>query len=772
MTPRPGGQLDALRLAYQDAGFSPATVGYVEAHGTATTVGDVVEVGALRKLFEEAGWTPRDGARTALGSVKANIGHTMSASGIAGLIKAALALHHRKLPPQPGVSEENPRLELGTGPFFLPRSEMAWEANGASTARRRELVRLRRHQRAPRAGGGAGAPREGSRPAAAAQGAGGAVLPRQLARASVVAKFARQLADALPLLQREGRTLPDVAFTLSQRAHGDARLAVVADSFETLSEKLSACASALEKRGDGASDRMAPAAPSAPVQLVPGAVFAQGPFAERKVALLFPGQGAQRVGLLREAYEQLPVFREELDRLDDSIAGPARAARRIAAQLPLRAALAGRRTAPDRDRGLPAGDGGGGPRAARAARQARRARRRGARAQPGRLRRGGCGRCHLSRGLRAAGRAARPRHDGARIAGSRRHGQRRRGPGHGGGRGPRRRGSGRRQPEPSAADGDLRHQRRRPRRFREACRAGRAGDAARGVARVPLAAHGRSGGNHGEAGFRAGDPPRQHGGGERHHRQAARGRRARGLGAPRHGAGGLRGGAAQRLVAARRAGVAAGRRRQRADLLRPGHAAGRRAARQRGALRARRGWPFPARARAGADLVVGHRCRCGGALRRARGGPADVASHAAGYAGVLGRGAAREARRGAPAPPGRAGDADGPLGGAVPRAGGALATASEGPGGAGGRAGAQGSGGARASADGRSCSGPHGARRCAAGCAASKGPRARAGSPRPGYGRARGGRHPRVGGADQRVPGGGDQALADAGVRFSASTRS
>ena len=86
-----------------------------------------MEVGALQMLFEEAGWKPGDGARTALGSVKANIGHTMSAAGIAGLIKAALALHHKALPPQPSVAEENPKLELPRGPFFLPRGEMAWE---------------------------------------------------------------------------------------------------------------------------------------------------------------------------------------------------------------------------------------------------------------------------------------------------------------------------------------------------------------------------------------------------------------------------------------------------------------------------------------------------------------------------------------------------------------------------------------------------------------------------------------------------------------------
>src|SRR5205085_4906544 len=130
MTPRQGGQLEALRMAYRDAGISPTTLGYIEAHGTATTVGDVVEVGALRQLFDESGWTAAGGARTAIGSVKANIGHTMSASGIAGLIKAALALQQGKLPPQPGVAEENPKLDLGAGPFFLSRAEMPWESDG------------------------------------------------------------------------------------------------------------------------------------------------------------------------------------------------------------------------------------------------------------------------------------------------------------------------------------------------------------------------------------------------------------------------------------------------------------------------------------------------------------------------------------------------------------------------------------------------------------------------------------------------------------------
>ena len=319
MTPRQGGQLEALRMAYRDAGISPASLGYIEAHGTATTVGDIVEVGALRQLFDEAGWTKHTGARTALGSVKANIGHTMSASGIAGMIKAALALHHGRLPPQPGVAEENPKLDLGTGPFFLPKAEMPWERNGLP----------RRAGVSSFGFGGTNVHLVLEEAPQAAQPRRAVPAPRKAraelfllagARATVVAKFARQIAASLPGLRREGQSLADVAYTLSQRAHGDARLAVVADSFDVLSERLLASADALDKRGDGVADPMAPPEPTDPVQLLPGAVFAQGPLDDRKIALLFPGQGAQKVGLLREAYEEVPAFREQLDQLDAAIA--------------------------------------------------------------------------------------------------------------------------------------------------------------------------------------------------------------------------------------------------------------------------------------------------------------------------------------------------------------------------------------------------------------------------------------------------------------------
>jgi 8-amino-7-oxononanoate synthase len=336
MTPRQGGQLTALRLAYEDAGLPASSIGYVEAHGTATTVGDVVEVGALRQIFDEHGWTSRAGARTALGSVKANIGHTMSAAGVAGLIKAALALHHKTLPPQPSVRAENQKLSLSAeggdaGPFFLPRAVQPW-------------VRGDHPRRAAVSSFGFGgtnahvvleeAPEPASRRLQIAVPAGATrepVLRAELllvsgTRPRLVAKAARELAEALPLLERESVTLAQIALTLATRAHGEARLAVVAQTHAQAAERLLAAAQALEARepaAHGSGPELAPPPVLLPAQLVPGATFAQGPIPAdaRALALLFPGQGAQRVGLLREAYEQIPLFREKLDALDAAL-GP------------------------------------------------------------------------------------------------------------------------------------------------------------------------------------------------------------------------------------------------------------------------------------------------------------------------------------------------------------------------------------------------------------------------------------------------------------------
>lgn len=101
------GQLLALRRAYANAGFGPETVGYFEGHGTATAIGDATELGALTRLrVEAAAQQP-----AVIGSVKACIGHTKAAAGVAGLIQAALALRERTLPPLPGCERPDARVD-------------------------------------------------------------------------------------------------------------------------------------------------------------------------------------------------------------------------------------------------------------------------------------------------------------------------------------------------------------------------------------------------------------------------------------------------------------------------------------------------------------------------------------------------------------------------------------------------------------------------------------------------------------------------------------
>jgi acyl transferase domain-containing protein/phosphopantetheinyl transferase len=108
MAPSLEGQVLALRRAWEASKRDPASVGLIEAHGTATPTGDATELATLARFFGPAG---ADTARAGLGSVKSMIGHAMPAAGIAGLIKAALAVHERTLPPTLHCEEPRPELE-------------------------------------------------------------------------------------------------------------------------------------------------------------------------------------------------------------------------------------------------------------------------------------------------------------------------------------------------------------------------------------------------------------------------------------------------------------------------------------------------------------------------------------------------------------------------------------------------------------------------------------------------------------------------------------
>jgi acyl transferase domain-containing protein/NAD(P)-dependent dehydrogenase (short-subunit alcohol dehydrogenase family)/acyl carrier protein len=121
--PRAGGQKLALQRAYEDAGTAPATIGLIEAHGTGTKVGDATELSSLIEVFQP----PRPaGAWCALGSVKSQIGHTKAAAGVAGIIKAAMALHQKVLPPTIKIAQPLEEAASARSPFYLNTVKRPW----------------------------------------------------------------------------------------------------------------------------------------------------------------------------------------------------------------------------------------------------------------------------------------------------------------------------------------------------------------------------------------------------------------------------------------------------------------------------------------------------------------------------------------------------------------------------------------------------------------------------------------------------------------------
>jgi acyl transferase domain-containing protein len=130
--PSVSGQATLIHSAHVAAGVDPATIDHVQAHGTATVVGDPIEVTGLTRAFALGGWT-RDGEarpRCVLGAVKSNIGHTDAAAGVAGLVAAVMALRHRTLPPIANYQKPNPEIDFESTPFTVLTRAAQWERRG------------------------------------------------------------------------------------------------------------------------------------------------------------------------------------------------------------------------------------------------------------------------------------------------------------------------------------------------------------------------------------------------------------------------------------------------------------------------------------------------------------------------------------------------------------------------------------------------------------------------------------------------------------------
>ena len=128
--PNAEGQARAIRMALTDAQIDPSTISYVEAHGTATPLGDPIEIEGLTMAF---GNVPQK-QFCALGSIKSNLGHLTAAAGVAGLIKTTLALHHRQLPASLGFRTPNAVINFANSPFFVNDTHRNWVSSGRRRA--------------------------------------------------------------------------------------------------------------------------------------------------------------------------------------------------------------------------------------------------------------------------------------------------------------------------------------------------------------------------------------------------------------------------------------------------------------------------------------------------------------------------------------------------------------------------------------------------------------------------------------------------------------
>lgn len=126
--PSTEGQAAAIAMAIEDANISPSTISYVETHGTATPLGDPIEIEGLKQAFG----SQEKEAYCAIGSIKSNMGHMTAAAGVAGLIKTTLALYHKEIPASINFEQPNPNIAFQGSPFFVNRQLSAWDIENGS----------------------------------------------------------------------------------------------------------------------------------------------------------------------------------------------------------------------------------------------------------------------------------------------------------------------------------------------------------------------------------------------------------------------------------------------------------------------------------------------------------------------------------------------------------------------------------------------------------------------------------------------------------------
>ncbi len=281
-----------VAAAYRRAGLSPGTAQYVEAHGTGTFLGDAMEANALGTVL--AGGRP-PGSQCLIGSVKTNIGHLEAAAGVAGLIKVALALQHKEVPPSLNFTEANPEIPFDSLPVRVAQTLTPWPETGGRAVASVSSFGM----------GGTNAHAvltEAPQARVAAAEIGSApdraeLLPLSARSPEALAALADRYESALA----SGVALADLCYTAgARRGHYEHRLAVVADSPAAMRESLVAYRNGQSRAGFSVGQCRAGQRPP-------------------KVVFAFSGQGSQWHGMGQRLQADEPVFRDAMAACDRAL---------------------------------------------------------------------------------------------------------------------------------------------------------------------------------------------------------------------------------------------------------------------------------------------------------------------------------------------------------------------------------------------------------------------------------------------------------------------
>ncbi len=275
--PEESGHRLALERAYERAGYGIETIGYFEGHGTGTALGDETELTALSGARAAAA---PSGQPAALGSVKANFGHTKAAAGVAGLIKAVLAVHHRVIPPATGHHDPHPLLEEESAPLFVPDRALPWPEGRPARAGVSAMGfgGINTHVTVESAPGGGGAGVTSRVRALVAGRQDAELLVVEGADIADVRARLEELLESLPRLSFA--ELTDLAHVLAARSGtAPARAAVVASSPESAARAVRVLADRIDA---GEREVVSPAQ----------GVFLAHRTTPPRIRYLFPGQGS------------------------------------------------------------------------------------------------------------------------------------------------------------------------------------------------------------------------------------------------------------------------------------------------------------------------------------------------------------------------------------------------------------------------------------------------------------------------------------------------